>query len=55
MKNIRIFFLRVLIGFWVTPVCILFSPLIWLIIGDFSDVKDFNRDMVETFWQGNLK
>ena len=53
LNKIRIFLLRMLLGWWVLPLsAVVMPPIIWLMSGSVDEVKHFLRVMYIVLWKG---
>jgi len=50
----RIFLLRLLIGWWIIPLLLIIGlPVMWLIDGDLPETIDDARYIMRVFWYGD--
>ena len=53
LNKLRIFLLRLLIGWWAVPILTVFTGLIlYLLTGSKEEVKDFVKHLVQLLWNG---
>ena len=52
-KKLRIFLLRLLVGWWFVPIIIFFgSPILYLTTGSKNEVKEFTKFIIKLAWKG---
>ena len=51
----RIFLLRLLLGWWMVPVAIVFSPMIWVISNRKEEMREYISAVYHMFWLGDYE